>query len=209
MVRAFVPLALPALGLLALFTFTGQWNAFLWPLIVVNDSDHATLPLGLTLFQGQQGTQWNYMMAGATIGSVTNIEFSAFSYCTSLTSVTIPNSVTSIGVWAFESCTNLTSVTIGNGVTSIGGSAFWFCTSLTNVAIPASVTSIGSQAFLGCTSLSAITVGALNPVYCSVAGVLFDKSTNALIQYPVGNQASSYTIPNGVTNIGSSAFSSD
>lgn len=62
-----VPLSRSALGLLALFTFTGQWNAFLWPLIVVNGPDHATLPLGLTLFQGQQGTQWNYMMAGATI----------------------------------------------------------------------------------------------------------------------------------------------
>jgi multiple sugar transport system permease protein len=63
----FLPLSLPALGLLALFTFTGQWNSFLWPLIVVNGPDHATLPLGLTMFQGQQGTQWNYMMAGATI----------------------------------------------------------------------------------------------------------------------------------------------
>jgi ABC-type glycerol-3-phosphate transport system permease component len=63
----FLPLSLPALGLLALFTFTGQWNSFLWPLIAVNGPDHATLPLGLTLFQGQQGTQWNYMMAGAAI----------------------------------------------------------------------------------------------------------------------------------------------
>jgi multiple sugar transport system permease protein len=62
-----LPLAMPAVGLLALFTFTGQWNAFLWPLIVVNGPEHATLPLGLTLFQGQQGTQWNYMMAGAAI----------------------------------------------------------------------------------------------------------------------------------------------
>ena len=62
-----LPLSLPALGLLALFTFTGQWNSFLWPLIAVNGPDHATLPLGLTMFQGQQGTQWNYMMAGATI----------------------------------------------------------------------------------------------------------------------------------------------
>ena len=62
-----VPLCRQALGLLALFTFIGQWNSFLWPLIVVNGPDHATLPLGLTLFQGQQGTQWNYMMAGATI----------------------------------------------------------------------------------------------------------------------------------------------
>jgi multiple sugar transport system permease protein len=67
LLQIMVPLLRPALGLLALFTFTGQWNAFLWPLIVVNGTDHATLPLGLTLFQGQQGTQWNYMMAGATI----------------------------------------------------------------------------------------------------------------------------------------------
>lgn len=62
-----LPLSMPAIGLLALFTFTGQWNSFLWPLIEVNSPEHATLPLGLTLFQGQQGTQWNYMMAGATI----------------------------------------------------------------------------------------------------------------------------------------------
>jgi multiple sugar transport system permease protein len=63
----FLPLSLPALGLLALFSFTSQWNSFLWPLIAVNGPDHATLPLGLTMFQGQQGTQWNYMMAGAAI----------------------------------------------------------------------------------------------------------------------------------------------
>jgi multiple sugar transport system permease protein len=67
LVSIFVPLATPALGLLALFTFTGQWNSFLWPLIVVNSTDHATIPLGLTAFQGQQGTDWNYLMAGAAI----------------------------------------------------------------------------------------------------------------------------------------------
>jgi multiple sugar transport system permease protein len=69
----FLPLSLPALGLLALFTFTGQWNSFLWPLIAVNSPDHATLPLGLTMFQGQQGTQWNYMMAGAAISMVPGV----------------------------------------------------------------------------------------------------------------------------------------
>jgi multiple sugar transport system permease protein len=66
----FVPLAAPALGLLALFTFTSQWNSFLWPLIVVNGQEHATIPLGLTAFQGQNGTQWNYLMAGAGISMV-------------------------------------------------------------------------------------------------------------------------------------------
>ena len=70
LLSVFLPLAAPALGLLALFTFTGQWNSFLWPLIVVNDTQHATIPLGLTLFQAQQGTEWNYLMAGATISMI-------------------------------------------------------------------------------------------------------------------------------------------
>jgi multiple sugar transport system permease protein len=73
LVSIFVPLATPALGLLALFTFTGQWNSFLWPLIIVSDTDHATIPLGLTAFQGQQGTDWNLLMAGATISMLPGI----------------------------------------------------------------------------------------------------------------------------------------
>ena len=52
--------------------------------------------------------------------------------CTSLTSVTIPNSVTSIGYEAFDRCYTLTRVTIPNSVTSIGDAAFDGCTSLTS-----------------------------------------------------------------------------
>ena len=73
----------------------------------------------------------------------------AFYKCSSLTSVTIPNSVTSIGDYAFYYCRGLTSVTIPNRVTSIGSSAFYYCSSLTSVTIPNSVTSIGYQAFYG------------------------------------------------------------
>jgi multiple sugar transport system permease protein len=62
-----LPLSAPALGLLALFTFTGHWNSFLWPLIVVHETERATIPLGLTMFHGEQGTEWNYLMAGAAI----------------------------------------------------------------------------------------------------------------------------------------------
>jgi hypothetical protein len=121
-------------------------------------------------------------------------------------SYTIPNGVTNIGTAAFESCTNLTSVMIPNSATCIGSEAFSYCTSLTNVTIPMSVTSIGSSAFLFCTSLSAITVDALNPVYSSVDGVLFNKSQTTLIQCPAG-KAGSVTLPNSVTSIGSYAFS--
>lgn len=68
-----LPLSLPAVGLLALFTFIAQWNNFLWPLIVATGTDYATLPLGLTLFQSQQGTSWNYIMAGATLSMIPGV----------------------------------------------------------------------------------------------------------------------------------------
>ena len=65
----------------------------------------------------------------------TGISSSAFSGCTSLTSVSIGNGVTSIGDYAFSGCTSLTSMSIGNEVTSIGSSAFYNCDSLTSVYI--------------------------------------------------------------------------
>jgi multiple sugar transport system permease protein len=68
-----LPLSKSALGVLGLFTFIGFWNNFLWPLIVVNTSDMATIPLGLQMFQGQNGTQWSYMMAGATVSLLPGI----------------------------------------------------------------------------------------------------------------------------------------
>lgn len=67
LISIIIPLSLPAIGLLALFTFIGQWNNFLWPLIVVHGMEYATLPLGLTMFQTEQGTSWNFIMAGAAI----------------------------------------------------------------------------------------------------------------------------------------------
>jgi hypothetical protein len=90
--------------------------------------------------------------------SVTSIGDTAFEYCSSLTSVTIPNSVTSIGAGVFGYCSGLTSVTIGNSVTSIGHGAFGYCSGLTSVTIGRSVTNIGSGAFAYCSSLTSVTI---------------------------------------------------
>ena len=67
--------------------------------------------------------------------SVTSISGSAFSGCSGLTSVTIPNGVTSIGNNAFNDCSSLTSITIPNSITSIGDGAFRYCSSLQSVTI--------------------------------------------------------------------------
>ena len=88
---------------------------------------------------------------------VTSIGYSAFYNCGSLTSVTIPNSVTSIGNSAFYYC-GLTSVTIPNGVTSIGDYTFWMCRNLSSVIFGDDVTSIGNHSFQGCNNLNSMTL---------------------------------------------------
>nr|WP_245850886.1 carbohydrate ABC transporter permease [Paenibacillus herberti] len=65
-----LPLAKPALVTLGIFTFLGEWNSFLWPLIVTNNVDLQTIQVGLRTFQGEFGTQWNLLMAGTVIAEL-------------------------------------------------------------------------------------------------------------------------------------------
>ena len=116
-------------------------------------------------------------------------------------------SVTSISSYAFWSCTSLTSITIPNSVTSIGGWAFEWCKNLTSITIPDSVTEIGSGAFESCTSLTVINVATGNKNFVLINGVLYNKNKTKLICYPAGKKDKSYSILDSVTEIGDSAFS--
>ena len=148
--------------------------------------------------------------------TVVGIDDRAFESCTSLTSITIPESVTSIGGGAFEGCSSLTSITIPESVTSIGDGVFSGCTSLTSITIPNSVTSIGSQAFYECDDLTFVTIG--NRVtsigsqafyYCrSLTSITIPESVTSIGDEAFYNCRSltSITIPNSVTSIGSWAF---
>jgi alpha-1,4-digalacturonate transport system permease protein len=65
--RIILPLAAPAMAVLAIFSFMWRWNDFLWPLIVLSKSEHFTLQLALNAFQGELNTQWHYLLAMTVI----------------------------------------------------------------------------------------------------------------------------------------------
>ena len=114
--------------------------------------------------------------------------------------------MTSICGYAFEFCSSLTSITIPNSVTSIGDSAFKDCTSLTSITIPNSVTSIGNDVFNGCISLTSINVDSNNEKYMSDNGVLYTKDKKILIKYPGKKEGTEYLILQGVESIEDYAF---
>ena len=154
-----------------------------------------------------------------TTYSVTSIGEGAFSGCSSLTSVTIPNSVTSIGSTAFEDCSSLTTLNFNaincNDFASGNGYQFYSCpltsinigdsvqripayfaknqSGLISITIPNSVTSIGEWAFAGCSGLSSVTIP--NSV-TSIGDAAFAGCSGL----------SSVTIPNSVTSIGYRVF---
>lgn len=69
--RIVVPLSRPALATLALFAFMGNWNSYLWPLIVTNSNEMRTVQIGLRYFVGQEGaSQWGLLMAAAVFVSL-------------------------------------------------------------------------------------------------------------------------------------------
>ncbi|HOX09780.1 MAG TPA: carbohydrate ABC transporter permease [Candidatus Omnitrophota bacterium] len=68
--RVILPLIQPALASLAIFTFMGQWNNFVWPLVVIYSSKMRTIPLALSVLNGQFGTNFAMVMAGAVIATL-------------------------------------------------------------------------------------------------------------------------------------------
>lgn len=114
----------------------------------------------------------------------------------------IPNTVTNLGSFTFAGCAGLTSIAIPNSVTSIGDFAFAGCTSLTSITIPDSVTYIGAAVFEECSDLDSINVDSGNKVYHSINNCIIESKSGELVFG--GNHC---TIPDGVTSIGSWAFS--
>ncbi len=68
--RIAAPLVKPAIAALAIFNFIGNWNAYLWPLILANSREFYTLPVGLSFFRGESTTHWERIMTAASLASI-------------------------------------------------------------------------------------------------------------------------------------------
>lgn len=167
------------------------------------------------------GIEWTYRINGETAEIGYGNGRSAISTNTT-GSLTIPTTlggkpVTSIGAYAFSGCSGLTGVTIPDGVMSIGKNAFARCRGLTSMTIPDSVTNVTAGAFSSCPNISSLTIpqcvcaDRLSKVFSAKK-----KITDIVISPGVtniGDHAFSYcsalrsvTIPDGVTCIGKEAF---
>ncbi len=119
-------------------------------------------------------------------------------------SLIIPNGVRRIANYAFI-CSHLKSIKIPNSVVEIGERAF-SSSLLESIVISSNILEIGELAFFDCRQMKQIVVDKSNPNYCSVDGVLFNKTQTELYAYPLNNPMSSYKVPSSVTTIGEYAF---
>ena len=180
----------------------------------------------LTSITIQEGVKeiWFEAFAGTALtsiaipSSVNYMQPGAFAGATALTSITVDAENADYseadGVLFDKAATTLISYPAGKtlpsyaipeGVNSIWPNAFAGIIKLTDLTLPASLTIINNYAFDGATALTSITVDAENADYSEADGVLFDKAATELIRYPAG-KSGPYTIPEGVTTIGESAF---
>lgn len=114
--------------------------------------------------------------------------------------------VSELGEGCFDGCSSLETVSIPDTVTAIRNYAFQGCSMLDTVEIPASVVEIGDFVFEGCTSLAEIVTDTDNREYLSEDGILFTKEQDTLLRFPAAAKITDYTLPESCVTVAPWAF---
>ena len=166
----------------------------------------------ITLPEGISEVGDTVFLKNETITSVTiqegclSIGKGAFDGCSNLTNISLPYSLEKIEPLAFARCKNLRQCYLPPNITTIDSFAFRECHALTTIEIPAKTSVIGIGCFCYCDHLENFYVNPNNTHFQALDGVLFSSDMYELIQYPCGNRASSYAVPDGVKIIKRNAF---
>ena len=153
--------------------------------------------------------------------SVKSIGNNVFLYCSSLTEITVEKNNEKYSsldgnlynknqtiLIQYAIGKNEISFVIPEGVTSIKDNAFSGCSNLESIYIPDGITSIGNSVFINCSNLTSISVDTNSAHYSSLNGNLYNKDKTVLIQYALGKEDTSFTVPSTVEKIGDNSFSS-
>jgi len=147
---------------------------------------------------------------------LTQLGNDVFGWCSSLTSVALPDGLTQLGDKVFYGCSSLTSVALPDGVTQLGYGVFMDCSSLTGVALPDGLTKLGDSVFYGCSSLTSVSL----PDGLTQMGdrVFYECSSLTSVSLPDGltqmgdrvfyecSSLTSVALPDGVTQLGNAVF---
>ena len=199
-----IPDSVTSIGIDA-FSTTAYYNN-------TNNWTNGDLYIDNHLIRADSSVKGAYSVRNGTI----TIGGDAFSDCSDITNITLPDSIQGIGDSAFYNCSSLSEITIPDNITSIGNSIFYGCSSLAELTIPDKVTSIGRSAFSGCSSLSEIiipntitTIGSYAFSGCSnLSEITLPDTLNIIESYTFQKCTSltTITIPQEITNIGYAAF---
>lgn len=140
-----------------------------------------------------------------TNGIIEEIGRQSFGSCNSIEVINLSN-VKRIPEKAFEYCYKLRDVILSQDLKIVESKAFAYCTSLETIVFPKSLEYLSDNSLSSCTSLQEIEIDGDNKHYCSINGVLFNKSATRLIKYPSGKKESEYEIPSSVYEICDEAF---
>lgn len=123
-----------------------------------------------------------------------------FTMCTGVLSYKFPDTTKKLSDLVFYDNESVTEIDLGNSVEYLGDNIFQRCYALKTLHIPASVTYIGSDIFGECPSLESVTVSPESETFCVEDNILFTKSMDQIIKYPISLTAEEYTVPASVKN---------